>query len=275
MEAESGWKLRRNARPPDGGRRRGMPFAEHIVATTRGRGRSLLEPQLAGWLWVHMAAALPDALSFVLMTDHFHLMALPGRVERVRRVLGGLTRAFGIRMEVEAAERASTPKILGRQVRYGFYNPVRAGLVDNPWQWPWSTLRDLGGACYPIWTPLASVAAALRLSPESALRGLSHLGAHQPQVPRAVPLEVASSHDLLHAVGGVLRLPIDDLPRQRVGRRLIVQAAASVQQPLRGSHLAGVLQISDRAVRRLRAPIHPGLGAALVCLSNSTLRRPM
>ena len=267
------WGLR--ARVERGGRWRGVPIAEHIVGTTRGRARQLIAPELARWLWVHLAAALPEAFSFVLMVDHFHLMAPPGRRERVRRVLGSFTRRFGVRMEVEAAERATTPKILGRQIRYGFYNPVRAGFVKEPWEWPWSTLRDLGQACFPIWTPLESVARHLQLPPERALRGLSHLSACRPEPPGMHALEVISSHNLLHAVGATLRLPPREVLGDRQGRRLIVPTAAQRTRPPSSTDLAELLGVSSRAVRHLRTPEHPALSAALLCASNPQLQRPV
>ena len=247
-------------------------LAEHIVATTRGHSPPLVRPDLASWLWEHLSAQVPRALSFVLMPDHFHLMAPPGRVDRVRRVITGFTKSFGVRMDVAAAERASTRKILGRQVRYGLYNPVRAGLVDDPWCWRWSTLRDLGTACYPVWTPLPRIARSLQLPPQRALRGISHLGEHRPTPPRAGPIEVASSNQVLHAVASTLRQPVTALPHLRLGRRLTVQTAAHVDHPLSTAQLAQLLDISPRTVQRLRQDPHPALTAAVNCLSDDRLR---
>ena len=86
------------------------------------------------------------------MPDHLHLVVGAGQTGRLRRVLNGFTCRFGVRMDVLEPDRANSAAIAGRKMRYGFFNPVRAGLVDDPWRWTFSTLRDLGGAAYPLWT---------------------------------------------------------------------------------------------------------------------------
>jgi len=197
-------------------------IAEHVVVTTRHRRRDLLEFQIAAWLWSHIAAALPQAFSLVLMPDHLHLMAPPGCVPRLRAVLTGATQRFGIRFDIAVFDHATTPQILGRMIRYGFYNPVRAGLVDDPWRWPWSSLRDLAACVFPVWTELGHVAQALRLSPSRALRGLTCLGESRPAAPAVALPEVVSPPDAAAAVASVLRLPTREVWGQRLGRRLVV-----------------------------------------------------
>src|SRR5690606_9814908 len=126
------------------------------------------------------------------MPDHLHLMVPPGRVETVRRVLGGCGPRFGLRFDSDVAAWATTPDILARQIRYGFFNPVRAGFVDDPWAWPWSSLRDLGGACHQRWTALERIAAITGRAPGAALRAVTHLAPHRPARPRPQKLETAS-----------------------------------------------------------------------------------
>jgi hypothetical protein len=81
-----------------------------------------------------------------------------------------------VRLDLAEPEPANSVAILFRQVRYGFFNPQRDGLVDDPWRWRWSTLRDLGGACLPAWMELPRVAQTLELPPPRALRRLTTIG---------------------------------------------------------------------------------------------------
>ena len=124
-----------------------VTVAEHLIATTRRGAR--LRTHHAQWLWHRLRVMLPAVLSCVLMPDHIHLMSLPGCVMRFRRVLNSFTARFKIQFDVLEPELANSVAIAQRMMRYGYFNPVHAGLVDDPWRWPWSTLRDLVGAAYP------------------------------------------------------------------------------------------------------------------------------
>lgn len=70
----------------------------------------------------------------------------PGGAERFERVLRHFTARHGVRFDVLEPAPAYSPAILPRKIRYVHRNPVLERLVDDPWTWPWSTLRDLGGA---------------------------------------------------------------------------------------------------------------------------------
>ncbi len=251
-----------------------MTVAVHIVATTRGRDRSLLEPQKASWLWQHLVLGVPGVLSFALMPDHLHAMWRLGCLARIRRVLTGFTHAFGVRFDVRIASEATTPKIAGRMMRYGFFNPVRAGWVDDPLEWPWSTLRDLVGAAHPIATPIEETAEVLRLPASAALRGLGSLGAHRFEAPSGQAVQVASDHELRRAVAHALRTSESKVLEIRSDRRLLAQLAVSTTRPARPTDLARILKVSPRNARRLLTPLHPGLSAARVCLADPRLRLP-
>ena len=80
------------------------------------------------------------------MPEHLHLVTPPGMRDPLRRVLTAYTTRFGTRFDLADPEPGNSPAIVARQMRYGFFNPVRAGLTDDPWRWRWSTLRDLGRA---------------------------------------------------------------------------------------------------------------------------------
>jgi hypothetical protein len=189
--------------------------AEHLIASTRGRIRSLTRPEQASWLWAHLQQALGPIFSLMLMPDHLHLVAAPGQRMVLTRVLAAFTVRFGVRFDVREPEVAHNADIAGRMMRYGFFNPVRARLVDDPWRWQWSTLRDLGGAAYPCWTPLDRVAAFLERSPSSAMRGLTTLGNHHGPPPCLRSVTIASIEGVRAAVAATLRVPaseVDALP---------------------------------------------------------------
>ena len=245
------------------------PFA-HLVATTRGRDRSLLRPERACWLWARLRGGLPNALSCVFMADHIHLVAAASDRSRLRHILSAFTVRFGVRFDILDPEPANSPAIAGRMMRYGFFNPVRARLVDDPFAWPWSTLRDLVGASEPTWTPLPRIASSLRLSPDEALRGLTTLGGipYAPPLPR--PILSASIEDVRAAVRSVLRLPSTAPHVSATERRLAVATSFHVGTP-RVTDLATALGCSPRTIHRDRSTPHPALGAVLLSLGDPRL----
>lgn len=249
----------------------GMAIAEHLVASTRGRDRSLIWPERAGWLWGRLRDGFPDALSCLVMPDHLHLVTPPGGRPRLRRILASFTVRFGVRFDVLDPEPANSPAIAGRAIRYGLFNPVRGGLTDDPWEWPWSTLRDLVGAAVPVWTPLSRVASTLGLSPSAALRGLTRLADHRPRLPKPVRVAAMSIDAVCGAVRSALRLTRGDELTKPLPRKLIVQACFEVGSPSPGA-LAARLGCSVRSIHRDRTPRQVELDAVLLCLSDDRLR---
>ena len=65
-------------------------------------------------------------------------------------MLTGYTVRFGVRFDVLAPQPAASDPIAFRMLRYVLLNPVRDGLVVDPWCWPWSTLRDLENLSQPV-----------------------------------------------------------------------------------------------------------------------------
>ena len=72
--------------------------------------------------------------AYVLMGNHVHLLATPTRRDAATRML----RAFG--GEVDATP-VIAPRYLLACMRYIELNPVRAGIVRRPAQYPWSSYR--------------------------------------------------------------------------------------------------------------------------------------
>lgn len=191
---------------------------------------------------------------------------------RLRRILAAFTVRFGVRFDVLEPQPAASMAIAARMVRYGVLNPVRAGLVDDPFAWPWSTLRDLVGACFPIWTPLHGVAQALGLRPGTAIRRLCTTADLAPRLPhRGGAVQVAALPAIRQAVAAALRLPAWDGPPVATERRLIVQASFTIGTP-RPIDLASALRCSTRTIHRDRPPEHPALDAVLLTLGDPRLR---
>jgi hypothetical protein len=247
-----------------------MAIAEHLVASTRGRVRALLRHEVASWLWDRLRHNLPDALSCLLMPDHLHLVAPPGCRDRLCRVLAAGTRVFGIRFDVMSAETANSVAIAARMVRYGLLNPVRAGLVDDPWRWRWSSLRDLGGAAHPTWTDRDAIARSLRIPAARLLEQLASTADLRSPPLACEPVLTATFEGLVRASAAALRWTDADVLARTHGRRLVVQAAATLGLPgMRG--LAERLGCCERTLYRDRARRDPALGAVLVCLADARL----
>ncbi len=248
-----------------------MGNAEHLVAHTRGGARSLVDPDEAPWLWTRMQRGVPTALSCTLMPDHVHVVAPPGQLERFRWTLSAFTVRFGVRFDLLPPEPANSPAITMRMIRYGFFNPVREGLVDDPWSWRFSTLRDLGGAAHPVWTEPARVATAIGAPSARLLAELTTTADHRATAPQPNARLVASTDALRAAVAAALRWSDEQVRSSVVGRRLVVQAAHAIATPC-ARMLAAELDCCDRTIRRARAPRHAGLDAVLLCLSDARLR---
>jgi hypothetical protein len=191
---------------------------------------------------------------------------------RLCRTLAAFTGRFDVSFDLLAPEPANSSAILGRMIRYGYFNPTRAGLVDDPFAWPWSSLRDLVGATDPSWTPLSRVASALRLPAARALRALTRTGDFCPRPPTVAGIAAASFDAIGEAVASALRLTDVASLSTPTARRLIVQACYEIGAP-RPSNLAQHLGICIRSVQRARAPRHPALDAVLTALGDPRLRR--
>lgn len=245
-----------------------MAVAEHLIAHTRDGARSLLDHAQASWLWARLRAGFPDALSCELMSDHVHLVAPPGGRVRFVRVLAMFTARFGVRFDV-LVEIANNAEIAARMIRYGFHNPLQDSLVGDPYAWRWSSLRDLIGAAYPIWTPMQRLADDLRLRPERLLRVVTHTADLRPRRPELATRLAAGMDVLLEATSAALRSA--DPTRDPLGRTLVVQAAYEIGAP-KAPQLAADLGCCTRTVERIRARRHPALSAVLLCLSDARLR---
>jgi len=95
-------------------------------------------------------------LAWCLMTNHVHLIAIPEQESSLARGIGEAHRRYTRRINFRQGWRGylfqgrfhSFPldgNYLLAAVRYVLRNPVRAGRVDQPWDYPWSAARWLAG----------------------------------------------------------------------------------------------------------------------------------
>lgn len=121
--------------------------------------------------------------SFVLMTNHVHLLAIPtvtGAMPRIMQSVG--TRyaryfnktyertgpLFGARYWASLIE---TERYLMATMRYIELNPVRAGMVDSPCRYPWSSyLHNIGKEKRDFVSPHTTLLELGRTPTEGALR---------------------------------------------------------------------------------------------------------
>lgn len=253
-----------------------MRGALHWVARPRP-GFRVVAPRSARWLWERLKEAFPSALACCLMPDHVHLL-VPGHAseETWRRILGQHGRHFGTQWTTHS-QPATTAKVVWRVIRYVVNNPVRAGLVDDPWCWPWSTLRDLGGVIARPWT-VASVREAARsvgVSRARVLPELSSLNGAPVPVPKREDPETApvvSLSAIAAAVASTLRCEPSDIRRRGPARTLFLHMAARYGAVPK-QQLADACGLRIRAIRKtLQHPPPPSLRPALRCLQDPRLR---
>lgn len=253
----------------------GMRIAEHWVAHTRGNFRGVCGGKSARWLWQHLKAAFPGAYALCLMPDHVHLV-VPGGADfaSFQRVLAHHGRRFGCSWNRADATPCTTREILVRAIRYAIINPVRAGLVTDPWAWPWSTLRELGSAVVDDWTR-AQVRRVVRGTWARLLERMSHLddGTVPPVPGSGDPCGMVISLDTIAAaVASTLRVELGEIQQRGRARRLFVQLAFAAGRP-RHTDLAQACGVAPQAIREAaRVTDEAGLRCALRCLQDDRLR---
>ena len=108
--------------------------------------------------------------AYCLMPNHIHLIAVPDETDSLRAGVAETHRRYTRRVNFREGWRghlwqerfhsfAMDADYLYHAVRYVELNPVRAGLVDAPGAWPWSSApARLGGAADPLLAPAPPLA---------------------------------------------------------------------------------------------------------------------
>ncbi len=217
-------------------------------------------------MWKRLFHQVPDPLALCLMPDHIHLLhrrdvswglglALNAyaRWRNARRgVHGPVWRRQGPPEPVQGAVK------LRRSVRYIHLNPCRAGLVDDPLAWAWSTHRDRVGL---------TVRPVVRVDPDRVRfhRYVSSdptVRVEGTDLPWPLDLVEPGEPGLLRlrgAVSAVSRTPWQDLDARGPARKLLWRAArcmspgSQVQQAaILGCDVSSLRRTSDRWGPELR-----------------------
>jgi hypothetical protein len=161
---------------------------------------------------------------------------------------------------------------LARALRYVFLNPVRARIVDDPWTWPWSTLRDLVAAVHPIWTDARTISRRTRIPGRELVTRLTTTADARYEIPHASEQLAMSLLGARSATAAALRVPFDETITDRAARRLVVQLLYASGTP-HATTLATELGCTRRTIHNLLQQPHPALSAALLCISDPRLSR--
>ena len=130
----------------------GVPY--HVVQ--RGNRRQTVFFSTADYkVYLHLISTYcrqerVEVWAYCLMPNHVHLVAVPEREQGLARAIGEAHRRYTVRVNQRENWRgylwqgrfSSYPldeQYLLVAVRYVELNPVRARLVERPWQYPWSS----------------------------------------------------------------------------------------------------------------------------------------
>jgi hypothetical protein len=235
------------------------------AAVRSARGTLLFRNGLEGYeLWKRLTRGMRLRCA-VLMPDHLHA----GVPDAAAAGLAGVLRGYALWRNAARGESGpvfdhppSITPVRGREherrtTRYLYLNPPRAGLVDDPLAWPFSTHRDaVGLALPPVIRPAPDPAAFHRYvsaDPSVALEGTA--------LPIAPPHDAGhplTPAELAAAVSALTRTPAPDLRRRGPARTLLVRACRT---------LGG---LSSRETARAL-----GLGHATAARASATLDRAL
>jgi len=241
------------------------------------------------WLWTHLRAAFPDAIAVTLMPDHPHLVVPTddpaGDRVRLARLLGQFGRRFGVRGRISDTPPPSPIRerqVLARQVRYIALNPCRAGLVDCPLAWRWSTHRDVIGASVDPWVTPTRLADALgRPWRDFAARHHAYVSADPHARVDGTPLPMPAPttalpkfglREIAEAATSATRTPLRSIRDLGASRTLFV-ALAYASGWGHAARLAEICRCSRSTIHRLHDAADPAdLAAARLCLGDARLR---
>jgi putative transposase len=175
--------------------------------------------------------------AFVLMSNHFHLLATGSRPKAISRMMQDLGRRYVLYVNkrhsrtgalYEGRFRSSlveTSSYFLTCMRYIELNPVRAGMVRTPGDFPWSSFgQNTGGDPSGLVTPHAEY---LQLSADAHRRGEAYLRMFDDVIDDNRLKAIRESVQMNRALGGeqfckaieaTLRRPVKVTPQGRPRR---------------------------------------------------------
>lgn len=86
----------------------------------------------------------------LLMPDHLHMLVSFGRENEITKVVSAWKRYAAVKLGVAWQDgffehRMRAEESIQEKAAYILQNPVRAGLVREPAEWPWALMLDQGG----------------------------------------------------------------------------------------------------------------------------------
>jgi len=225
----------------------------HLVARTV-RGRLLAaDNHQAGEVWGLLRRVVPGTEAMCVMPDHVHVVVPSDGRRPLAAALSGLARSRNAREDrrgalfrpLPDAQPVQDQQKLRRLIRYIHLNPNRAGLANDPLEWPWSTHRDAVGL---VWR---GVGPRRRSGFHAYVSSDPHCDIAGTELPGGA-LGAKDPLDVVIAVSNVLRVPMERLGRHALGRSLVWEACCELC-PVTTERVAGLLGVSGRTMRRRRA----------------------
>ncbi len=205
-------------------------------------------------MWNLVRRVVPEVQATCVMPDHIHVIAAVDARIPLAMGFSGLARRRNAREGREGALVRRLPDAqpigdrqkLRRAIRYAHLNPCRAGLVDDPLSWPFSTHRDAMGL---TWRP---VGPRRDERFHDYVSSDPHVAVDGTELPGGV-LSVQDPMDIAVAVSAVMRVPIHRLGRHPLARSVVWEACCDLC-PTPQVRLAAMLGVDERTLRR-RLPV--------------------
>ncbi|MED5371757.1 MAG: hypothetical protein VX899_12125 [Myxococcota bacterium] len=227
----------------------------HIVARADA-GLLISTWEDAAALWQRITRACAGMEALCLMPNHVHLqhhkdlrLELAQALRAHSRSLNHAQGLKGRRIEKLPESRwAADDQKRRRETRYIHLNPCRAGMVDDPLAWPWSTYRDAVGFAHSPVRPKHREPHRLHAY-TSQDESVSLEGSQLPGGMSRDP----TLHELQAAVSGYCRMPIHQLDQRGPARSLLLRSAKALICAKPGE-LADMLDTSPATLRRQGPP---------------------
>jgi putative transposase len=217
----------------------------HVTARGNRRGAIYRDDQ-DRYLWLEALAATCGRFKFIVhafcqMTDHYHLLletADGGLAQGMRQLNSVYAQRFNLRHAMVGHLFQGRYKAILVQknthllelARYVVLNPVRAGMVASPGEWPWSSYALMTqAAAAPAWLDTAALLALF--GPDARAAGLAYREFVAAGLQRPSPLKEVR-YQLLLGDDDFVDQHIDELARPkldnvtRIQRRLVRQSLA-------------------------------------------------